>query len=791
MKNISDWLRSDDDLCIETVNKKYLLPETTLGHKETIDEFLYRVSGGDKEVEKIIEDLKFIPGGRILSNRGINLYGLKCTYSNCYLVKAPNDNIESIYLTCSKLARTFSYGGGCGVDISKLSPAGARVNNTAKYSSGAVSFINTLSEVSSTIGQNGRRGALMVSIEGSHPDVEKFINLKEDLKVATCANISIKMPDNFFEAVEKDQDWELYFKRGKTGEVISRKVSARDLLHKIAKANHDMGEPGILYWSKVQQYNLMEHEKTYKYGGVNPCGELPLPEGGSCLLGSMNISEYWNNGEFDYKNFSKDVKIAVKYLNEVLEEGLPLHPLREQRDTVSKYMQIGLGVMGVADLFIKAKVKYGSQESLDLLDKVGYALAFSAIDESCVLAEKFGSFLNCDPKKIIESEFFVNNITNNPFVDEKEKNNLIKRVSKYGLRNTQLLTCAPTGTTSTMLGVSSGIEPIFALKINRTTKSLYKTDKEYVVYPKAVKEYFKENNVPVDVDNLPDYFVTSRQIDWKARLDVQGTLQYHIDSAISGTVNLPESATVEDIEKLYMYGYKRGLKGITVFRENCKRGAVLKDVSKEEKSETTTQITTTKPVNILTRAELGDVLPGNIYYKRVACGHIYITISRRNGKPVEVFMQSSKSGGCSANTEALGRLASTLLRSGIDSEQVVDSVIGVKCAACSALKGKGEIIDGLSCSDVMARVIRQEYQNYKNGLYDNEITDKSDEDISPNAQIDNKEDMVSSTDDTSDWDYTKHSVIENVNKGVCPECGSSLVHSEGCIKCINCYFSKC
>ena len=154
-------------------------------------------------------------------------------------------------------------------------------------------------------------------------------------------------------------------------------------------------------------------------------------------------------------------------------------------------------------------------------------------------------------------------------------------------------------------------------------------------------------------------------------------------------------------------------------------------------------------------------------------------------------MQSAKSGGCSANTEALGRLASTLLRSGIDSEQVVDSVIGVKCAACSALKGKGEIIDGLSCSDVMARVIRQEYQNYKNGLYDNEITDKSDEDISPNTQIDNKEDMVSSTDYTSDWDYTKHSVIENVNKGVCPECGSSLVHSEGCIKCINCYFSKC
>ena len=679
----------------------------------------------------------------------------------------------------------------------------------------------------------------------------------------------------------------------------------------------------------------------------------------------MNLSNYWRkNNRFAYKEFTEDVKKAVRFLNEVLDEGKSLHPLVEQRRTVSELRQIGLGFMGLGDLFIKAKIRYGSKESVELCHKIGYRMIFAALQESAELAKEYGSFDMCNPDLIMKSKFFIENVDNNPYYSGQEKYDLKNMINEYGLRNSQLLTCAPTGTTSTIFNVSGGIEPIFALRFTRTTKSIYNEDRTYEVYPNGVKYFLDKNGYKSldEVEEFPDYLVTSRDIDWQGRIDVQAAWQKHIDASISATINLPESATVEEVADLYMYAHDAGIKGTTVFRENCKRIAILNDsfkkkddVQEETKVENTDISSMAKEVldkaiegtglprdliegpydddalkfieylircnvgdsteeecdrelfdaalkgylpktpwfagakgcsehgptgisekelyikaikdrfegnfsNILTRADFSSALHGTTYYKRVACGHIYITVNRYQGRPVEVFMQSSKSGGCSANTEALGRMASTMLRAGIDPDIVVDSVMGVKCAACSSLKGKGEPIDGLSCSDVMARVIKEEYQKYKDGAYDDEIREwvkdqprdeilkligiKNDQ-FKVNMDFDEEDSELTEEFDktlyypsgikdyhnpipdelklhcsdtscphrnecsdnhhydgccgpddpgaegTIGWDYKEHSAQENIDHNICPDCGDTLLFSEGCMKCLNCGFSKC
>lgn len=841
---VQEWLQTDDPMCADIVDRKYLLEADILGHKETVDELLDRVSGGNQDARELMEQLKFLPGGRIIANRELQKYGIKVTYSNCYVEQPPEDNIESIYDTCGKLARTFSYGGGIGIDVSKLAPAGAKVNNTSRKSTGAVSFVNTFSQVAETIGMRGRRGALMISIDCKHPDLEEFITHKSDLKLTQGANMSVRMNDEFFQAVKEDSYWTLEFHRPETDSTITKQVKARDILYLLAKTNWDYGEPGILYWDRIEKYNLMSNITGFSYAGTNPCGEEPLPAGGSCLLGAMNLSAYYNKESkgFNYSEFSKDVKIAVRFLNQVLNEGRDLHPLKIQKECVSKWRQIGLGVMGLADLFVKCKLEYGSENSIKLVDKIGYTMIAAAIEQSIELATETASSVVSNPHDVTSTDFWKYNIDENPMLTTSEKERITDKMHKHGIYNSQLLTCAPTGTISTILGISGGIEPMFSTEYTRTTKSLYDEDRTYIVHPKAVELYLKENNLQTlgELKNKPTFLTTSRNIDWIRRLEVQAALQRHIDASISSTVNLPESTTIEEVMDLYTAAHELGLKGVTVFRENCQRVAILNDTStkkKDEKPKVDVIDTDKKKQNavvnkintratytcsndieahkeqflssftpILTRSDFGEYLRGSTYYEKVACGHIYITVNRFAGRPVEVFMQSSKSGGCAANTEALGRLASTMLRAGIDPKVVIDSTLGVKCAACSTMKGKGEQISGLSCSDVMARIIRKEYNKYINGDYDNEIKeylsscesiqDTAIKDIpgsSLPATIDNKQnyDMTLHMITGRVWDYTNHTVQENIDHYICPECGKSLRRSEGCLICDNCGFSKC
>ena len=268
MTTVQNWLGKDNEIGISIWENKYRQ------NGESFPEWLYRVSGGNQDVGKLILEKKFLFGGRILSNRGLHKDGVKVTYSNCYVLAPPEDSIESIFETASKLARTFSYGGGCGIDISKLAPRGAKVNNTAKETSGAVSFMDLYSTVTGLIGQNGRRGALMISLDCNHPDLEEFIGLKSDLDKVTSANISIRMDNEFMDKVWLDREVDLTFKREASGEDIVKTVSAKELFTKIAKMNWDYAEPGILYWDRIKDWNLLSEYDNFEFAGTNPCKKV-------------------------------------------------------------------------------------------------------------------------------------------------------------------------------------------------------------------------------------------------------------------------------------------------------------------------------------------------------------------------------------------------------------------------------------------------------------------------------------------------------------------------------------
>lgn len=261
---VSDWLGKDNKLGIDIWNKKYQF------NNESLNQFFDRVSNGNKKIKQLMIDKKFLPAGRILANRGLHKLGRKITLSNCYVLSQPEDNLESIFETASKLARTYSYGGGVGIDISKLSPRGSKINNAAKETTGSVSFMELYSMITGLIGQSGRRGALMISLDCTHPDLEEFIELKNDLNKVTKANISVKITDEFMNAVKNKTSFTLSFTREETGEKIEKIINANDLFKKLAKMNWEMAEPGILNWSKITNWNLLSEDKNFTYAGVNP-----------------------------------------------------------------------------------------------------------------------------------------------------------------------------------------------------------------------------------------------------------------------------------------------------------------------------------------------------------------------------------------------------------------------------------------------------------------------------------------------------------------------------------------
>lgn len=780
---VEEWLGKENQLGIDIWKKKYQR------NGESFEDWLNRVSGGDADVEELIADKKFLFGGRILSNRGID--DEKVTYSNCYVISPPEDNIESIYDTAKNLARTYSYGGGCGIDISKLAPCGAKVNNQAKSTSGAVSFMDTFSQVTEQIGQNGRRGALMISIDCTHPDLEKFITVKSDLNKVTSANISVRVTDRFMVAVKNDEDWELYYKRNETGEEIKKTVKARDIFDLLCRNNWDYAEPGILYWDRISNWNLVSNDKDFEYAGVNPCAEEPLPAGGSCLLGAINLAEFVDEGKFDWDDFNRTVKIAVRALNNVLDEGLERHPLAEQRKTVRDWRQIGLGIMGLADMLIKLGIEYGSPDSITLCDAIGYSMARNAIVASAKVAKDIGCYYNWDIDKVTTSPFFTEHIK----ADDNEAKLLIHM---NGLRNSQLLTIAPTGSISTMIGVSGGIEPIFANYYERTTKSLHGHDEVYKVYTPIVKEYMDAHALKDEL-GLPSYFVTSATIPIKRRIDMQSVWQKHIDASISSTVNLPNEATVDDVKDLYMYAWEKHLKGITVYRAGCKRAGIL---NAEPKKDAETKPESTSPT--LPRGSIIEPSNDLIGKKRkiqTGCGslHVLAFFDPIDGNLQEVYFNKGSTGGCANFMTGLSRMVSLLCRAGVDIMTIKDQLdsTGVCPSYATRKATHHDTSKGSCCPMAIGNALVEMYNEMQSELDDKEddipITsrklNKASKTIAEN--FDKTTEVVNKVMDKLAQIAKDSGNVYNAPTEVCPECGEPIVHIGGCVQCPNCSWSRC
>ena len=756
-EKVVKWLGKDNEIGIDIWEKKYR------HNNESFDEWLDRVSGGDESVRSEIEAKRFIFGGRILANRGLYKEGMKVTYSNCYVLPPPRDSIESIYDTASKLARTFSYGGGVGIDISNLAPKGARVNNTAKETSGAVSFMDLYGMTTSLIGQNGRRGALMISIACDHPDIEEFIDIKSDLDKVTTANISVRVTDAFMEAVERNEDITLSYERPEVNQTITKTVNARRLFSKLAYNNWDMGEPGVLFWDRINAWNLLSEDDNFEYAGTNPCAEEPLPAGGSCLLGSINLSEfvcdpYTDHPEFDMATYRTTIRRAVRALNDVLDEGLPLHPLQIQRDTVRDWRQIGLGVFGIADMLVKMGLDYGSEKARKFCVIIADALASTAISESIELASLYGTY----PK-------YTEEVFNTPYIKHIFPEESRKKYAQVGLRNSQLLTIAPTGTLSTMLGVSGGIEPFFATEWERTTKSLHGEDVVYKERPRTIEELLKAQ----DTDIIPDYVVTSGDIKPIDRIKMQAVWQRYIDASISSTINLPNDTTPEKVEKIYMEAWKAGLKGITVFRDGCRRVGILSTGNNKENDDAPTDI----PRGII--LDVSDDLISAKRTIRTGCGKLYMHLDfdEVTGEPMETFVECGSGGGCERNLTFISRLMSLALRGGIPIESIIDQAMSIKpCKAyCDRTKLVHDTSKGTSCPSALGNAMLDLYDKIQNRVFDD----------SDSVEADYPHDSLP-------YEETPDMLVDCCENGeVCPECGAKIVYEGGCNICKSCGWSRC
>ena len=519
---------------------------------------------------EIMDSGKLIPAGRIIANAGTKLR----YYNNCYVISI-EDSMDDIYKSLQDDAMISKVGGGVGFDISKLRPKDAPLSKGG-VSSGPISFLevfNSSAKIIQTAGQ--RRAAHIALMDITHPDIERFITCKkgDKNKKLTQFNISVKITDSFMRAVENDEDWDLVFD-GK----VYKTVKARYLYNKLMDNAYIHNEPGVFFVDTVNKYNNGFYDPDLHLEAVNPCGELPLPAYSLCCLSSINLSNFVENSftekaEFDYTEFERVVKIGVRFLDNVLDRTE--YPLKEIEDNSKKYRRIGLGFTGLADMFAKMMVRYGSEESLKLSRKVARILRNASYRASVDISKEKGCFPGYS-KDILESKFIKQ-------LPDDIKDDIVK----FGMRNIALNTCAPTGTTSLAFGnnCSSGIEPIFSLNYNRTIR---RDDKKITqeVLDEAWREY-KLVNKDADEKNPPEFFSTTFDIEPEEQIDIQAIFQKYIDSSISKTLNLPKDYSIEKYKKLFKYAYDKELKGFTTFntggsmkgvleaKVNCDRPAII------------------------------------------------------------------------------------------------------------------------------------------------------------------------------------------------------------------------
>ena len=778
---VQEWLGQDNQLGIDIYEKKYRY------NNESFDEWLDRVSGGNEELKRIIKERKFLFGGRTLSNRGT---GKKGSFSNCYSRGFIEDDLTDIMQANSDIAHTFKAQGGQGLSLSKLRPRGCGINSGQFQSDGIIPFMEIYNRTTESISQGGsRKGALIMTLDVWHKEAEDFIKIKSEEERIQKANLSLEIDDEFMECVKKFYDTgEVITKtitRNYNGNIVEYEVTPIKLYKLMMEKAYDWAEPGCIFTNRFRNYNMMEYCDDYNIESCNPCGEQPLPKHGACNLGSINLSEFVINpftkqAYFNTNDFIRSVKIAIEALDTVLDENLENHALKEQREMAEKYRNIGLGIMGLHDMFIKLGITYGSKESISFVDSLMDLMFRTSVIKSSELAKEKGAFSN------YKSNLLSSHIITNHFTQDE----LLKLdIYKYGLRNCSLLSIAPTGSLGTMLNISTGCEPLFALYYTRKTESLNNNqDKYYKVYTGIAKEYMDKYG-----EELPEYFNTSSDIDWRDRVDMQAALQSHVDTAISSTINLPNSATQEEIEHLYLYAWEKGLKGVTIFRDGCKRTGILStDTKKEEKEETKTTTVSTDKDNTtfsfdnLPRGVVINIDNDVIGKKRkliTGCGslHCIALFDPTTGDLLETYLSKGSQGGCNLYMIGLSRLISLAARGGIDIYSIVDQLRSTGACPSYAVRSatKHDTSKGSCCPMAVGNALLDMYEELHRELFVDDDDDSEEKIEKPQIKK------------TVSPAPQKEVTVATPKKNPCPSCGEELTFEGGCNICKNCGWSKC
>ncbi|MFO7263545.1 MAG: adenosylcobalamin-dependent ribonucleoside-diphosphate reductase, partial [Bacillota bacterium] len=620
-----------------------------------------------EKFEYLLQDWKLVPGGRIAAGAGASD---ELTLFNCYVIPSPHDSRGGIMKTLSQMTEIMARGGGVGINLSSLRPRRALVRGVNGSSSGAVSWGGLFSYTTGLIEQGGsRRGALMLMLNDWHPDLIEFITVKQRMDKMNNANLSVCISNAFMRAVKEDLDWELVFPDtsdpdydqvwdgdldkwkalGKKVDVY-KVMKARDIWHTIIESAWKSAEPGVVF---MEYYNQMSNSWYFnKIICTNPCGEQGLPAWGVCNLSALNLAKFVREDEndVDWDALGQAVEWAVRFLDNVI-DATPYH-FEENRQNQMNERRIGLGTMGLAEMLIRLKIRYGSPESLKFLDKLYGFIAKKAYLASADLAAEKGPFPMFDAEKFLQSGFMRQ-------MDEEVR----EAVRTKGMRNVTVLTQAPTGSTGTMVGTSTGIEPFYAFEYVR--QSRLGKDKQYVP---IVKEWMEQH----PGEPLPDYFVTAMDLTAEEHIRVQAAIQRWVDSSISKTANAPADFTIEETKKLYELAYELGCKGVTIYRDGSRDTQVL---STEKPAEKTVEKTAEKeaiPSNDGTATakkseyhRRPQKLTGATYKMKTPLGKAYITINDINGKPFEIIVNIGKAGSdVFAMSEALGRVSTLFLRFG-------------------------------------------------------------------------------------------------------------------------------
>ncbi len=710
---------------IETPEEMFRRVAKTIASAELIYDPKADVNAREEEFYKVMARLEFLPNSPTLMNAGRELGQL----SACFVLPV-EDSMESIFDAVKNTALIHKSGGGTGFSFSRLRPEKDRVGSTGGVASGPVSFMRAFDTATDVIKQGGmRRGANMAILNVNHPDIDKFITVKADPNVLTNFNLSVAVTDEFMEAVKAGSEFNLVNPHTKE---VQEKVNAKEVFDKIVAMAWKTGDPGIVFIDRINESNPTPH--LGRIESTNPCGEQPLLPYESCNLGSINLSRMLRTTsgatEIDYEKLARTVKIAVRFLDNVIDVNkFPLPKIEEMTKATRK---IGLGVMGFADMLLELGIPYNSEEALAVAEKVMSEIQHYATEASKELAQERGVF-----------PAFKGSIYDVP--------------DGIRVRNATRTTIAPTGTLSIIAGCSSGIQPLFALsyihnildgaRMVEVNPFFEETARHEGFYSEELMQKLASGTQLHTLESVPEkikqLFVTAHEISPEWHVRMQAAFQKSVHNAVSKTVNFSHDATQEDITKVYKMAYDLGLKGITIYRDGSREAQPLSTGQAEKKP-------AEAGVSITPR-ERSKVTSGVTERVTTGCGNMYITVNSDEQGICEVFSSLGKAGGCaSAQLEATCRLISMALRSGVDVGSVVKQLKGIRCPSIAWEEGKAV----LSCADAIASVLEKHVRG--------ESKPKPEE-----------------------YDLPKNLA------GQCPECGSLLAYQEGCFKCFACGYTKC